>query len=321
MSKFATLLALLVAALACGFFATPALAQRARVFVASYGSDSNPCTFGSPCKTFQHAHDVVADSGEITAIDSAGFGPVTITKGVTITSPNGVEAGIVAGAGDTAITINARTSDAVILRGLTLQGGNSANYGIAASQAGKIEIIDCVVRDFSQVGIYISHVGTTPLLVHISNTRVMNNAVTGIAITSINGGNVIADFDHLTVIDNNQYGISVGAFLDALVKNSDVSNNGRNSNGCNIEINGIGTGFSTVTARNVTFNQQYSTTGSLKCSINLDGDDTLFLSENMGGFVMQNPDYAASSAIFSDGTNTMVIPSSVIESDSGWVRN
>ena len=78
----------------CILASLPAQAQRARVFVASYGSDGNPCTFGSPCKTFQRAHDAVAASGKITAIDSAGFGPLTVTKSLTITSPAGVEAGI-----------------------------------------------------------------------------------------------------------------------------------------------------------------------------------------------------------------------------------
>jgi hypothetical protein len=41
----------------------------ARVFVASYGNDSNPCTFLSPCKTFQQAVNVVNAGGEVTAID------------------------------------------------------------------------------------------------------------------------------------------------------------------------------------------------------------------------------------------------------------
>src|SRR6516225_632830 len=112
--------AVLAAAFACSLATTPANA-RARVFVASYGSDSNPCTFGSPCKTFQHAHDVVDAGGEVTAIDSAGFGPISITKAVTITSPDGVEAGVVAAAGGNPITINAQPSDAIVLRGLTLR--------------------------------------------------------------------------------------------------------------------------------------------------------------------------------------------------------
>src|SRR5580692_8491112 len=102
-----TLFVLLATMLACAMFAAPAQAQRDRVFVASYGSDSNPCTFGSPCKTFQNAYNVVAVGGEVTAIDSAGFGPLAITTSVTITSPDGVEAGIAAAAGADAIDINA----------------------------------------------------------------------------------------------------------------------------------------------------------------------------------------------------------------------
>src|SRR5215472_7856524 len=97
--------ALLAATLASSLFSVSAHA-RARVFVASYGNDSNPCTFGSPCRTFQQAVNVVADGGEVTAIDSAGFGPITINRSVTITSPPGVEAGIVATSGNPAILIS-----------------------------------------------------------------------------------------------------------------------------------------------------------------------------------------------------------------------
>ena len=125
-------LTLLAAVFVCTHFATHAhAAARDRVFVASYGSDSNPCTFGSPCKTFQQAVNTVAPGGEVTAIDSAGFGPITITQSVTITSPDGVEAGIVAAANGNAITINAPpTSINVVLRGLTLDGANVGSNGI-----------------------------------------------------------------------------------------------------------------------------------------------------------------------------------------------
>src|SRR5215472_10944968 len=108
--------ALLAATLASSLFSVPAHA-RARVFVASYGNDANPCTFGSPCKTFQVAVNAVDPGGEVTAIDSAGFGPINITKAVTITSPDGVEAGVVPTNPSTdAITIN--TTGDVFLRGL-----------------------------------------------------------------------------------------------------------------------------------------------------------------------------------------------------------
>src|ERR1700686_5098439 len=58
--------------------AVPAQAQR--VFVSATGSDGNPCTFASPCRSFQHAHDVVAAGGEIDVLDPAGYGALTINK-------------------------------------------------------------------------------------------------------------------------------------------------------------------------------------------------------------------------------------------------
>jgi hypothetical protein len=92
--RIAVPMTVLATAFTCTLATAPAHA-RGRVFVASYGNDSNPCTFGSPCKTFQNAVNAVDAGGEVTAIDSAGFGPINITKAVTITSPDGVEAGIV----------------------------------------------------------------------------------------------------------------------------------------------------------------------------------------------------------------------------------
>src|SRR5215471_8524837 len=124
--RIAIPLTVLATALACSLATAPANA-RARVFVASYGNDANPCTFGSPCKTFQQAVNVVDPSGEVTAIDSAGFGPITITKSVTITSPDGVEAGIVPPANGNAIAINPNPGDSVTLRGLTIDGSSGGN--------------------------------------------------------------------------------------------------------------------------------------------------------------------------------------------------
>src|SRR5580658_7030563 len=133
----------------------PAQAQRDRVFVASYGSDANPCTFGSPCKTFQNAVSVVAQGGEVTAIDSAGFGTITISHAVTITSPNGIEAGIAAPAnGGIAISISAGTSDVINLNGLTLDGNGTSNTtGIQFTSGGALNIQNSVIRNFQNNGI------------------------------------------------------------------------------------------------------------------------------------------------------------------------
>jgi hypothetical protein len=134
-------------ALACSLASAPAHA-RARVFVASYGNDSNPCTFGSPCKTFQQAVNVVDAGGEVTAIDSAGFGPINITKAVSITSPDGVEAGIVPVSGGNAITIGAGSTDVVELHGLTVDGSGVGSNGIVFNSGAKLMVANCVVKNF-----------------------------------------------------------------------------------------------------------------------------------------------------------------------------
>ena len=184
------LFALLAAAFACSLFIEPAQAQRARTFVASYGNDSNPCTFGSPCRTFQQAVNVVAAGGEVTAIDSAGYGPISINQSVTITSPPGVEAGIVPTSGNPAILITTAgisfdppIPNIVQLRGLTLDGTGGGTNGIVFGGAGtRVEIIDCVIHNFSSDGILLTPNGgaviTDSFL--ISNTIVTNNGANGI---------------------------------------------------------------------------------------------------------------------------------------------
>jgi hypothetical protein len=219
--------ALLATALACALFAASAQAvQRDRVFVASYGSDSNPCTFGSPCKTFQSALSAVAAGGEITAIDSAGFGPVTINKAVTITSPAGVEAGIAAAAGDNAVTVDAGTGDVVVLSGLTLEGAQSGLYGIAVTQAGEVEIVNCAIRNYMSSGVNVGNMSAMSLL--ISNTVITGNG-SGVNVVS-SGGNLIIAMNGVT-IEGNSAGISNQATSGAIeesIANSHIDNNTNN---------------------------------------------------------------------------------------------
>src|SRR5437879_13586063 len=81
--------------------ATPAQAQSNRTFVSGNGDDSNPCTNTFPCRTFAFALTQTNAGGEITTMDAAGYGRVTIDKAISITNDGAGEAGIsVGGAGD-----------------------------------------------------------------------------------------------------------------------------------------------------------------------------------------------------------------------------
>jgi hypothetical protein len=208
----------IVIAAALTFVATvasaPAQAERDRVFVASYGNDSNPCTFGSPCKTFQRAHDTVAAGGEVTAIDSAGFGPLIITKAVTITSPNGIEAGIATPSGDTAITINAGAADTINLNGLTLDGVGGASTGIAFNIGGSLNVQNSVIRNFSGDGI--DYVPSASSQLFVANTLISDNGGDGIDIVTSGSGTTNGILDHAVMKKNTGSGLYVDTLTQTI---------------------------------------------------------------------------------------------------------
>src|SRR5580765_784120 len=99
-------------------------------YVATTGNDNKPCTREEPCRTFQVAIGQVAPGGEVVALDSGEFGPVTIKKSVTL-SGEGVHATITQEqAGANAITLQTKSSMTVMVRALTILGVGKAGQGI-----------------------------------------------------------------------------------------------------------------------------------------------------------------------------------------------
>src|SRR5687768_18418355 len=83
-----------------------------RTFVSGLGSDANPCTRTEPCRTFAAAIAQTQAGGEVVALDTAGYGPVTVTQAISLISPPGVYAGISTTVLNTnAITIAAGAND------------------------------------------------------------------------------------------------------------------------------------------------------------------------------------------------------------------
>jgi hypothetical protein len=208
----------------------PAQAQRDRVFVASYGNDANPCTFGSPCKTFQGAYNVVAVGGEVTAIDSAGFGQLVIDHSVTITSPYGVEAGIAISLGGTGIVVHAGTG-VVVLRGLTLDGAGQGLDGISVSSGQSVTIENCVVHDVTGVGLAVGSSGTAQQTLTVSNSYFNDNGNAGVDLRTLSAGELTASFDR-TGFSGNGAGLKVegqngtGALIVAVTDSVAANNSG-----------------------------------------------------------------------------------------------
>jgi hypothetical protein len=213
--------------------AAPAHAARLHTFVASYGSDGNACSFLEPCSTFNHALSQTDAGGEVTAIDSDGFGPINITQSVTITSPAGIEASVPPVAGATSVTINAPGAS-VTLRGLTINGESTGSTGIDFQAGASLTVIDCVVQNFiangNGIGILIEP-SSGPVDFAITNTIVSNNDEYGIDYSPPSGSfNANGVIDHV-VATGNAYGIilypanTTGGMLTAAITNSVVSNN------------------------------------------------------------------------------------------------
>ena len=219
------------AALVVGF-STIAHAQATRTWVSGVGDDVNPCSRTAPCKTFAGAISKTAACGEISALDPAGFGAVTITKGITING-TGTLAGILS-ALVTGVIVNAGVNDTVILRDISINGACSGLNGIrylagkvlmvdhcwiygfrgnpgrgidvAMSTAGKLKVIDSVIENNLEDGVHIV-MTAGQLTATIDRTRIMNCDQDGIDTT----GNVRGAFSNCLITHNTTTGIKASA--------------------------------------------------------------------------------------------------------------
>jgi hypothetical protein len=215
MTKTAFLFTLVVTALAI-----PAHAQQ-RVFVSSHGLDTNPCTVTQPCRTFQQAHNIAAANGEIDVLDPAGYGPLTITHGISIQAHG--FGGITQTAGCStcaAITISVTTSDPVTLNGLLLDGGGTGRFGILITSGPSVQILNSVVRHFLE-GIR-NETSTNGSNLLIEDTIASDHETSGI-IVNPSVSNAKATLSRITA-NNNQFGVVVVA-TNMTIANSVMSNN------------------------------------------------------------------------------------------------
>lgn len=203
-----------------------------RTYVSGNGTDNTDCSISNPCRTFDRAVSLLMVNGEVNCLDAGSYGPVTITKSVTIDCKE-VPATIQASSGN-GITINIPASSndplrTVRLRGFTLSGaGQSGSAGTRTGAVG-LRIVDAnavfvehlVISDFTQQGIYDSRSsGQTKLFV--LDTVVRNNGGGGIVCA---GSNVnVAVLDNVRS-ENNLNGLAVGAGNNVTVNRSVFSGN------------------------------------------------------------------------------------------------
>jgi hypothetical protein len=199
-----SVLAALAGAICLSLLSVPANAQATRTWVSGVGDDANPCSRTAPCKTFAGAISKTAAAGEINVLDPGGFGAVTITKSITISSES-PEAGVLV-SGTNGIIISAGVSDTVILKGLDIEGLGTGLDGVKVNSGLLVYVINCRIHHFVNNGINMASSTSGARLfvkdsIIIQNGTLNSNPLTGgVNVNGTANVGIIVD----TLADSNQ---------------------------------------------------------------------------------------------------------------------
>jgi hypothetical protein len=178
-----------------------------RTFVSSTGVDTNPCTTAAPCASFAVAYAAAAPNGIVAALDPGKYGSLTINHPITIDG-NGWAA-ITAASNGAGINVSAGTSDAIILRGLTIDGGGGGGGGIEFNFGGSLTISGCVVRNISPNGLFVNNNGNTPMTLTVEDSYFINTGTSGAYLVSASSGALTASFVRTEFTGNGEDGLQL----------------------------------------------------------------------------------------------------------------
>ena len=206
--------------------ASSANAQASRTWVSGVGWDEDPCSRTAPCKTLASAISKTAIGGEITVLDPAGYGPVTITKSVTINGTPGAGYGSIVTAKDSnGIVINMPESDpyrTVRLNWLDINGVSAGLHGIRIldGQAAGVSVVIENTNIDGFAGSGISDERSVGGKLVVSNTVVRHTVLSGIRIAAGGKSKIQATLSNVRVHNSAQAGLTVNGGANATVRNS-----------------------------------------------------------------------------------------------------
>jgi len=193
-------------------------AQASRTWVSGVGDDANPCSRTAPCKTFAGAISKTAAGGEIDALDPAGYGAVTITKGMTIDGGGGQVASVLV-SGTNGIVVQAGPSDVVILRNLRINGIGTGINGIRFLSGKALIVENCDIFGFTNNGVDIATSGGQ---IFVTGTSSTNNGRAGLEVESTATTSVSIAGSNFQL---NNYGVYSGSNSRISVNTSTASGN------------------------------------------------------------------------------------------------
>ena len=171
---------------------------------AAVGNDANACTRDAPCQTFSGAMTSTIPGGEIDVLDPGDFGPLTITRAISIYNDAFGVGGILPSTATSAIVINAGIKDVVNLRGLFLDGATaSGTSGVVFNSGAALNIENCVIQGFSGPGIELLPSVGSASTARISVTRRRFSTMVPGVLIKPTGGIAAAVALKGTTIDNN----------------------------------------------------------------------------------------------------------------------
>jgi hypothetical protein len=223
--------------LACG----TAHAQLFRAYIASDGSDANPCTLAQPCRLLPAALAAVADGGEIWMLDSANYNTATVSiiKSVSILAVPGAVGSIVALSGGAAVSI-ATSGLRVTLRNVSigpLPGAPAGTHGVEMNADstltieeslianlpgnavmvggfGKLRVADSTLRNNGEYAVNLAD----EVRAVVVSTRMLDNGNGGVTATGGSVGTVTTATVSDSVMSGGQYGVAAYAFGNATMR-------------------------------------------------------------------------------------------------------
>jgi hypothetical protein len=214
-----------VASALLAFAPASASAQLFRAYLATDGSDVNPCTVAAPCRLLPAALAAVQDGGEVWMLDSGNFnsGPVTLGKSVTILAVPGVLGSLVA-LGGNALNFAANNTLRVTLRNLNIlpfSTGDNVYAGISMTDGNRLTVQDCNIFNFlNGYGVHV---------VASAQVAIVDSVIRNNEFGAVFDGGATARITGSRFLDNNNYAAAassnVGGVTSLTVSHTVAGNN------------------------------------------------------------------------------------------------
>jgi hypothetical protein len=155
----------------------------------------------------------------VIVLDSAGYGPATIAKPVSIIAPTGIYAGV-AVVGGNGLTVNAGPGVVVILRGLTING-QGAGVGIIATFGldARLHVENCVI---SGLLTGLKATATDDSSLFVSDTVIRENGANGIDLA---GAPLLVTLEHVEIKGNFGIGVKAQDGPTVAIRDSSIGRN------------------------------------------------------------------------------------------------